>query len=67
MKINYLSNLKLLRKEAGMSQEDLANALEIERSTVAKYETGDRSPDVEMLCKIADVLHISIDELLGRN
>ncbi len=66
MKKNLLTNLKTLRKAMGMSQADLANALEIERSTIAKYETGDRSPDIEMLCKIADVLNVSTDELLGR-
>ncbi len=67
MKKHNLANLKILRKEAGLSQAELAAALEIERSTVAKYETGDRSPDIETLCKIADVLQISTDELLGRN
>lgn len=50
-----------------MSQLNLANALGIERSTIAKYETGDRYPDIEMLCKIADVLKVSTDELLGRD
>lgn len=67
MKKHFLKNLKALRKEAGMSQADLANALEIERSTVAKYETGDRYPDIEMLCKIADILQVTTDELLGRD
>ena len=62
-----MRNLKTLRKEVGMSQSDLANALGIERSTIAKYETGDRYPDIEMLCKIADVLKVSTDELLGRD
>lgn len=50
-----------------MSQAELADILGIERSTIAKYETGDRCPDLETLCKIADVLQISTDELLGRN
>ena len=50
-----------------MSQADLAEILKIERSTVAKYETGDRYPDIETLCKIADALGVTTDELLGRN
>lgn len=65
-KQNMLSNLKSLRKAMGLSQYDLAKMLNVERSTIAKYETGDRYPDIETLCKIADVLNISTDELLGR-
>lgn len=67
MKKHCLINLKTLRNEAGMSQADLAVILKIERSTVAKYETGDRYPDIETLCKIADALGVTTDELLGRN
>lgn len=67
MKKNFLNNLKVLRKEVGMSQLELANALKIERSTIAKYETGDREPDLGTLCQIADVLQVSLDELLGRS
>ena len=67
MKNAYLKNLKSIRQSLGMSQLDLANSLGLERSTVAKYETGDREPALETLCKIADLLQVSLDELLGRN
>ncbi|MDE6059950.1 MAG: helix-turn-helix domain-containing protein [Clostridia bacterium] len=67
MKNDYLKKLKYIRQSLGMSQLDLATSLGIERSTVAKYETGDREPNLETLCKIADLLQVSLDELLGRN
>ena len=58
--------LKELREEFHISQEKLANDLCIDRSTVAKYETNDRMPDADMLCKLADYFKVSVDYLLGR-
>lgn len=43
-----------LRKEKGLSQVALAKQLDVDSSTIAKYETGDRFPDVIMLMKLAD-------------
>lgn len=55
-----------LRKEKGLSQVALAKELGVDCSTIAKYETGDRLPDIVMLCKIADYFEVSTDYLLGR-
>lgn len=55
-----------LRKEKGLSQVGLAKELGVDCSTVAKYETGDRLPDIVMLCKLADCFGVSTDYLLGR-
>lgn len=55
-----------LRKEKGLSQATLAKALGVDCSTIAKYETGDRLPDVVMLGKLADFFEVSTDYLLGR-
>ncbi len=55
-----------LRKEKGLSQVGLAKELGVDCSTIAKYETGDRLPDVVMLCKVADYFGVSTDYLLGR-
>lgn len=49
-----------------MSQEKLAEALSMDRSTVAKWETGDSYPRGETLAKLADLLGCTIDELFGR-
>lgn len=48
-----------------MTQAELAATIGVDRTTVAKYETGDREPDLYTLCKIADALDVSTDELLG--
>lgn len=55
-----------LRKKRGMSQSQLAKELNIGTSTLGMYETGKRSPNPEMLNKLADFFHVSVDYLLGR-
>ncbi len=57
--------LKMLRIEAGMSQEELAKKLGISRSCLANYEIGKRQPDQEMITKIADTFHIMSDYLMN--
>ena len=55
-----------LRKKRGMTQSQLAKELNIGTSTLGMYETGKRSPNPEMLNKLADYFHVSVDYLLGR-
>lgn len=52
------------RKAAGITQNELADTLRIDRSTVAKWETGKAYPRAALLPKIAQVLGCTIDELL---
>ena len=56
--------LKEARKQAGLSQEQLAEKLSVSRSAVAKWESGKGIPDVENLKGISKLLNISIDYLL---
>lgn len=49
-----------------MSQKDLADLLNVDRTTVAGWETKDRMPDVFLLIEIADVFDTTLDELVGR-
>lgn len=49
-------NIKMLREERNMTQDELAEKLFVTRQTVSNYETGRSRPDVEMLTKIAEVL-----------
>ncbi len=46
-----------------MSQQVLADALEVERSTVAKWETGKSSPTADKLPQLAKILNCTIDDL----
>lgn len=57
-------NIKNLRKNRGMTQEELAVRLNVVRQTVSKWEKGLSVPDAEMLQKIAEVLDTSVTELL---
>lgn len=63
---NFGEVLKKLRKNANMTQQELAEALWISKSTVSCYEQDTRFPSSEMLIRIATVFHVSVDYLLGR-
>ena len=56
-----------LRKQHGMSQEDLANELSISRQSVSKWESGASIPDVIVLKEIADLFGVTVDDLLREN
>ncbi|MDE6710271.1 MAG: helix-turn-helix domain-containing protein [Oscillospiraceae bacterium] len=58
-------NLQILRKQKGMSQETLAQQLNVVRQTISKWEKGLSVPDADMLIRIADVFDTSVSELLG--
>jgi len=58
--------IKELREEKNLTQEELAKLLDIDKSTIAKYETNDREPKVYILCKIADYFSVTLDYLAGR-
>ncbi len=57
--------LARLRKNADMTQSDLADRLNVTRQAVSKYETGDSFPDVTILVTMAEVFGVSVDELIG--
>ena len=56
--------LAQLRKNADMTQSDLAERLSVTRQAVSKYETGDSFPDVTILVTMAEVFGVSVDELI---
>lgn len=58
--------LSRLRRERGISQTDLGRRVGLDQRMVSCYETGRIRIPAETLLKIADVLHISVYELLGR-
>lgn len=60
------NNIKTFRKNKGFSQETLAQELFVVRQTVSKWEKGLSVPDAEMLEKLAEVLEVSVNDLLGK-
>jgi transcriptional regulator with XRE-family HTH domain len=61
----FSSRLASLRKERGMTQEELAKALNKKRSTYSGYETEGKEPDLETVCILAKYFGVSTDYLLG--
>ena len=57
----YLSHL---RKNADMTQMELADRLNLTRQAISRYEHGESFPDISILVLIADVFHVTIDELV---
>ena len=57
-------NIRSLREERGLTQEELAQALFVTRQTVSNYETGRSRPDIEMLVRIAQVLETDANQVL---
>lgn len=62
----FSENLKTLRKEKEFSQEQLATRLNVVRQTVSKWEKGISVPDAELLVKLAEVLDVTVSDLLGK-
>lgn len=58
-------NLKKYRNLKKLSQEEMAEKLDISRPAYTGYETGRRKPSLDMLYKISDILEVSIDDLSG--
>ena len=54
-----------LRKKQGITQQELADAINISRSTIAGYEIEDKQPSYEVIAKIAKYFSVSTDFLLG--
>lgn len=66
--MDYLGeNLKYLRKINGLTQEELANKLNIKRSAVGAYEEGRATPKISVLQQLASIFNLSIDHLVGQS
>lgn len=58
-------NIRAFRQKKGMAQEELASRLHVVRQTVSKWEKGLSVPDAELLIRLAEVLEVSVAQLLG--
>lgn len=61
----FADNLIALRKLHNMSQEELAEKIDVSRQTLSKYETGESVPDIEKCKALASVFDVSIDDLVN--
>ncbi len=65
MKITVGSNIRRLRTEKGVTQEQLARAMNITCASVSKWERGDSYPDISLLQPLAFYFGVTLDELMG--
>lgn len=65
MKLDLTRTLRPLRQQTGMTQSALAEALGVSDRAVSRWETGQALPDVTLLPRLAMLLHVSVDALLG--
>ena len=66
MKETFGQRLSRLRKNLGLKQDDIAEKVNISAQAVSKWENDLSAPDISTLPIIADILNVSLDELLGR-
>jgi transcriptional regulator with XRE-family HTH domain len=62
---NFNENLRNARMKKGYSQKEVAENIGVAKSTYSLYESGNREPSVQTIKKLADLLSVSADDLLG--
>ena len=65
--MGFSENLRRIRRERGISQEELAEQLKVSRQAVSKWEQGNGYPEVEKLLLLSEVLSVSLDRLMSLN
>ena len=63
--MNFPERLKSLREEKGLTQQELGEIFKISRSSISKYEAGERRPDPPSLKAFSEYFCVSVDYLLG--
>lgn len=58
-------NIQAFRKQMNLTQEALAEKIGVARQTIVKWESGESSPDLETAGKLAEVLGVSVDDLVN--
>lgn len=64
--MTFSERLISLRRQKGLSQEQLGEQIGVTRQTVSKWELGETTPEMEKLIQLSDIFDISIDQLVGR-
>ena len=65
--MQFGDKLQKIRKENNITQEGLADKLDVSRQAVSKWESGQAYPDTEKLIQISKIFNVSLDELIGEN
>lgn len=65
--MNLSENLKKLRKEYNLSQEDLAEKLNVSRQSISKWEQGLSYPEMDKMLQLCKMFNLNIDELLNKD
>lgn len=65
--MNFNEKLQLLRSNTKLSQEELADKLDVSRQSVTKWENGQAFPDIQKLIKLSEFFNVSIDRLVKDN
>lgn len=63
--VDFGSILRVLRTQAGLTQQQLASQIGVTKTVVSYYERHERTPSPEVLIKLTKVFHVSADYLLG--
>jgi transcriptional regulator with XRE-family HTH domain len=58
------SRIKEARERQNLSQDELAERMDISRQAISKWETGKSYPDIEKILKLSDIFNLSLDELV---
>lgn len=66
MQETFGQRFQRLRKNAGLTQEEVATKLNITAQAVSKWENDVSAPDISVLVELSDILNVSLDELLGK-
>lgn len=62
----FIETIRSLREKCGYTQEQVANALSLDRSTYTYYETGKTEPSIDSLIKLAKLFQVNVINLLLR-
>ena len=65
MEITLGKMIAMLRRQKGLKQDELAGMLEVSPQAVSKWENDQTCPDISLLPRLADILGVSVDELLS--
>lgn len=63
--VNFGNKLKELRTQAGLTQKQLAEKMQVTKSVISYYELQERNPSPEILIKLSSIFHVTTDYLLG--